>query len=110
MNPLLRELISLIDSMTDLRRILSANKATVPSEAISLTEALEASLNDIVARQGVTRMSDKVLALDLRRQKIVRIEHTPIPKNGEIIAIVRGGYERDGRVLRLQELAVRKVE
>jgi molecular chaperone GrpE (heat shock protein) len=109
LKPLLRELVSLTDSLGDIHRILAANKNAVPPEAVLLSEAVEASLTDILARQGVTRMPDQVLALDLRRQKIIRIERSPILKDGEVISVERGGYEWDGQVLRPQEVTVRKV-
>ena len=109
LKPLLRELVSLTDSLGDIHKMLAANKNAVPPEAFLLSEAVEASLNDILFRQGVTRMPDQVLALDLRRQKIIRIERSPILKDGEVISVERGGYEWDGQVLRPQEVTVRKV-
>jgi molecular chaperone GrpE (heat shock protein) len=108
--PILRELIALQDSLTDLHTILAGRRDAVPAEAVALSDAVSSSLTDILARQGVTRMPDGIASLDLRRQKIIRVERTPIPKNGEIISIERGGYEWNGQVLRLQEVTVRKVE
>jgi molecular chaperone GrpE (heat shock protein) len=108
--PMLRELIALQDSLTDLHTILVGRGDVVPVEAVSLSDAVSASLTDILARQGVTRMPDGIASLDLRRQKIIRVERTPVLKDGEIIAVERAGYEWDGQVLRPQEVAVRKME
>jgi len=107
--PMLRELITLQDSLADLHTILAGCGDGVPAEAVSLSDAVSASLTDILARQGVTRMPDGIASLDLRRQKIIRVERTPVLKDGEVISVERAGYEWDGQVLRSQEVAVRKV-
>lgn len=107
--PMLRELIALQDSLTDLHTTLAGCGGAVPAEAVSLSDAVSASLTDILARQGVTRMPDGIASLDLRRQKIIRVVRTPVLKDGEIVSVERPGYEWDGQVLRPQEVAVRKV-
>ena len=110
LKPLLRDLISLNDSLVDLRKILCSIEGKVSLEAISLSEALEASLADILARQGVTRMSGENLTLDLRRHKIISVERATIPKSEEVIPIGPGGYEWDDQVLRYQGVNVRKMQ
>lgn len=112
LKPLLHDLIMLNDSLADLQAILSSNTDTVPESAVQLCEALMAALEDILERQGVTRTSRETPALDLRRQKVIKVERIPACKAGEIVGIreLRGGYEWHGQVLRIQEVLVTKVE
>ena len=109
MKPLILELISLGESLAELREMLASGNNSVSSAAITMSEAVEESVADTLSRQGVTRMPVVGLALDKGRQRIIRVEQVSDVKEGELILVERDGYEWDGQVLRLQDVTLRKV-
>ncbi len=107
--PLLRDLVLFYDSLDKLLRKCEKG-APGPPEFSRELELLRAELLEIFSTQGmeqIARSNDPGYQPEL--QKVVQVENAERPEEHQlVIRVVREGFVWEGRVLRKQEVAVKK--
>jgi len=111
LRPLLGDIILTTDSLAAFRKQLAAESTSVPATKLAeLLEAVESELLSLLARHGVAplRLTDAVF--DPRRQKAVQVEYVEAQPAAAVLAVVRRGFEWDGKILRPEEVILRRTK
>ncbi len=78
-----------------------------PEKPLEFLEQIPSDIEDLFMLRGITAFQGESFSLDPARQRIVRRIATADPlRDRTIAASLRPGYERDGRVLRPEMVAV----
>ena len=111
LKPMLRDLMLMTDSMAAARKHLAGSQGSDPlTQALQVLDAAENELLGLLARQGVTPIHMPDASFDPRRQKVIRVEQGDAPSDMAVMAVIRRGFEWDGKILRPEEVILRRTK
>ncbi|MEK0451215.1 MAG: hypothetical protein RL088_3483 [Verrucomicrobiota bacterium] len=124
LRPVIRDMISVFDDLGDTHRQLASTMAALPESEIkgsiiALVESLRNTVNnvdhnihfilEVLERLNVTQIPSQPGKLDKRTQKAVAVESTPAEtEDFDIVRTVRRGFQWRDRIIRPEEVVVKK--
>lgn len=82
-----------------------------PEAVVGFLVSLEEEVEEILARQAVVRVPASAGLFDPEHHRAVQVEETQDPEeHNSITRVVRRGYEWNGRLLRAEEVIVRRFQ
>lgn len=105
MRPIIMDLVLLYDN------IKRMEKYTEDTNVLKATSHIKEELLEILYRQDVEPIITTETKIDRKLQKVIKSVSTCSEfENGDIIEVVREGFLRDGKTLRLQEVICKKYQ
>lgn len=107
LKPLLTDMMLLFDTVSGAKQELRKEGNEKRGDLITNCLAnLEAEILTTLSRYGISLIQEPTKQLSPSRQKVVGV-HTPPPvQDGEVVAVIRRGFEKNGQVVRPEEVIV----
>ncbi len=107
-DPLIRDLLLVVDSCTRVARSWDAKTAAGPRDVADALRAVASEVELVLARVGVEAFGPQPgETFDRRQARVARVEQVDDPAgSGRVTALVRSGYRSGERVIRYADVVV----